>query len=83
MLYKFIIWAYWAKTQSYFRSKPRLVLTYIYIYIYIWTTKNIYWKKLIGFTIVVSWNIICNNSNDNELKMGFLIILNDFFLNFL
>ena len=27
MLYKFIVWAYWAKTQSYFGSNPTLVLT--------------------------------------------------------
>ena len=26
-LYKFIVWAYWAKTQSYLGSKPKLVLT--------------------------------------------------------
>ena len=26
-LYKFIVWAYWAKIQSYFGSKPKLVLT--------------------------------------------------------
>ena len=27
MLYKFIVWAYWAKTQSCLGSKPKLVLT--------------------------------------------------------
>ena len=27
MLYKFIVWACWAKTQSYIRSNPNLVLT--------------------------------------------------------
>ena len=27
MLYKFIVWACWAETQSYLGSKPKLVLT--------------------------------------------------------
>ena len=41
-LYKFIVWACWAKTQFCLGSKPKLVLTiYIYIYIYIYILRNI------------------------------------------
>ena len=39
---------------------------------FIWTMKSIYEKKLTGFTIVVPWNIKCNNSKENELKIRFL-----------
>ena len=41
-LYKFIVWACWAKTQSYLRSKPKLVLTCINIYLH---TYNLYMKN--------------------------------------
>ena len=37
--------------------------------------KSIYRKKLTGFTIVVPWNIIRNNSNENELKIRFLSLV--------
>ena len=51
----------------------------IIIIIIIWTTKSIYGTKLIGFVIIVSWNIICNNSNGNEFNKGFLNLLKDVF----
>ena len=46
------------------------LLYYIYIFL-ILTSKRIYGLKLTSFTIVFSWNIIRNYSNENELKIGF------------
>ena len=43
-LYKFIVWACWAKTQFCLGSKPKLVLT-IYIYIYILRNIKLYFCK--------------------------------------
>ena len=50
-------------------------LLLLLLLLFIWTMKSIYGKKLTGFTIVVPWNIICNNSNENELKIRFLSLV--------
>ena len=66
-LYKFIVWACWAKTQSCFEVQAKTgpyknhfikIKTYIYIYIYkyIWTFLDIFWVKsrlLIIYTFIL------------------------------
>ena len=45
MLYKFIVWACWAKTQSCLGSKPKLVLTTIICE----TERNLDYNSKLGF----------------------------------